>query len=106
MARWKAKNPERAKELHRLSYQKRKIAWRERELKNEYGLTLAEVDAMKQAQGGKCLICDREASLVVDHCHVSGQVRGLLCNRCNIGLGHFTDDPALLRVAALYLERK
>lgn len=61
-------------------------------------------------QDGKCAIClkplvfgDKETS--VDHCHKTGKVRGLLCFSCNTGLGRFSDDPRLLRIAYLYLVR-
>jgi len=51
----------------------------------------------------QCVICGSEEKLVVDHDHVTGQVRGMLCNHCNRGLGHFRDDPLLLEFAAQYL---
>lgn len=60
------------------------------------------------AQGGVCAICKRpdgRLSLARDHCHRTGAWRGLLCGRCNKGLGLFKDSPELLRVAALYIER-
>lgn len=51
----------------------------------------------------QCVICGAEETLVVDHCHETGQIRGMLCNHCNRGLGHFRDDPLLLEFAAEYL---
>lgn len=70
--------------------------------------------AMWQDQGGACAICRRPFAVenqpgmhadncVVDHCHRTGKVRGLLCPHCNLGLGHFFDSPALLEAAQHYL---
>lgn len=65
---------------------------------------------MAAAQGGVCAICGNGAEdtqhglLHVDHCHDKGHVRGLLCSPCNLALGLFRDNPALLRRAAEYLE--
>ena len=74
-----------------------------------YGVTADEVNAMLEAQGGGCAICgvkpERLASMHLDHDHERGHLRGLLCLSCNQALGHFRDDPALLRAAAGYLER-
>lgn len=54
----------------------------------------------------ECIICgeSQKLQLAIDHDHKTGKVRGALCNRCNLGLGHFRDKPELLRLAALYLE--
>jgi hypothetical protein len=83
-----------------------------------YSLTVAEYRLMWVAQNGTCRICETGASgrsemLAVDHDHAccSGNrscgkcVRGLLCDRCNNGLGCLNDDPDLLRKAAEYVER-
>lgn len=50
-----------------------------------------------------CTICGDTGKLNVDHDHKKNVVRGLLCNRCNFGLGHFRDDPQLLEFARIYL---
>lgn len=70
-----------------------------------YGITLEEWDALVLSQEGRCAICQQPAELTVDHCHTSGKVRELLCGLCNLGLGHFRDDPIRLRAAADYAER-
>ena len=67
------------------------------------GVTVAEIEAIRAT--GKCAICGTAETLRVDHCHVSGSLRGLLCDSCNKGLGFFRDDPARLRAALRYLER-
>jgi len=51
----------------------------------------------------QCVICGVNEKLVVDHDHKTGEIRGMLCNHCNRGLGHFKDDPMLLEFAAQYL---
>jgi len=71
-----------------------------------YGLTQADYDLMVAAQNGLCAICERRPSgrLCVDHDHATRWLRFLLCRKCNIGFGHFDEDPRLLRRAADYAE--
>jgi hypothetical protein len=70
-----------------------------------YGISWADYEAMFERQGGACAICKRTGvTLCVDHCHLTGEVRGLLCIRCNSAIGFFSDDPTLLQTAAAYLQ--
>lgn len=77
------------------------------ELKRKYGLSPEDYALMSLAQDGKCAICKDEplGMLCIDHDHVTGEVRDLLCHACNTSLGKMKDDPAILRAAAAYLER-
>jgi hypothetical protein len=72
-----------------------------RELRKKYNLSRSEYEAM-MLRG--CGICAEWPATDVDHDHLTGQVRGPLCGRCNRGIGTFGDDPALLLSAASYLE--
>lgn len=85
---------------------------RNRRYRTNYGgLTVRAYNRMLYAQNERCAIClhvvkrDNGDVLDVDHDHSTGEVRGLLCRNCNVGLGHFKDDPKLLHTAELYLLR-
>jgi hypothetical protein len=74
----------------------------------KYDMKPEEYGARLAAQGGACAICkqprlDVHGKLHKDHCHTTGEWRGLLCGNCNKGLGLFGDDPALLMMAAEYV---
>jgi len=73
----------------------------------KYGITLEEVEQMMARQHRACGICERpfRATPDVDHCHVTGLVRGLLCRGCNLGLGNLKDNPDFAHKAGAYLER-
>lgn len=74
-------------------------------LKRKYDISLEEYEDMFRKQDGKCRICnDPYDSLHVDHDHATGDVRGLLCNNCNAGLGMFKDSPELMVKAIKYLK--
>ena len=79
-----------------------------RYLKSAYNITLKEYDEMLAKQNNLCLICGsdypgKQGRFVVDHNHTTGEVRGLLCNQCNVGLGALKDSPSLLLKAAQFL---
>lgn len=69
----------------------------------EWNIPESELERFIEAKSSKeCIICGLSAE-VVDHDHISKRIRGSLCHRCNMGLGHFKDDPELLELAAMYL---
>ena len=87
---------------------------REYKLKAAFGLSLDDYQHMLDNQGGVCAICKKpettksntggEKNLAVDHCHLTGKIRGLLCHHCNTGIGKFNDDVEMLKAAIRYLE--
>lgn len=82
--------------------------WVHRKRISRHGLTIPEYTSMYEAQGGRCAICNAHESeldrvLSIDHCHDTLKVRGLLCQPCNVGLGHFRDNPEYLKAAIEYL---
>lgn len=105
---WRAANPDKVREMRRRSNAKclTPAYW----LKTQYGMTVAEYEAMLSAQGNKCRICAlpfKARATVggpeVDHDHATNRVRGLLCHHCNKLLGHAKDNPQILTNAAYYL---
>jgi len=83
----------------------------DRALMSLYGITKADYDKMVKRQKGKCCICKditnqdvTREKLSVDHCHKTGVVRGLLCPKCNKGLGLFSDCIKKFKSAIKYLE--
>lgn len=75
-------------------------------LKTRYGITTEQFDNLLIEQLGQCLICENQMKdPVVDHCHTTGVVRGLLCRLCNASIGGLKDDPAIVKRAYEYLLR-
>ena len=83
----------------------RKEQSRGNHLLRTYGLDSATLQQLVDAQGGVCAVCRQAAPVHVDHDHVSGRVRGVLCFNCNGGLGQFKDRAGVMRSAIDYLER-
>lgn len=75
--------------------------WQRRKL---YGVTPEKFESMSASADDKCLGCEKEVSLQVDHDHRTGRIRGLLCGSCNRGLGLLQDDPETLRRLLTYLK--
>jgi len=81
-------------------------------LSHNYGITLDQYEALLAKQNGICAICGTDkpgnrpsaTRFHIDHCHSTGEIRGLLCGNCNAGIGRFADSPIRLEAAARYLQ--
>ena len=99
------------RKLQSTYYAKNKAKHQEYSLLKKYGMTLADREALIAAQGGACAICGTTtptghgARLHVDHCHATGEVRGMLCTKCNRALGLFEDNTESLASAITYLQQ-
>lgn len=109
-------NPEKVRNARKRWRKNNPVAFakhqRKAQLRRKYGIDMSIYQAMVDKQNGVCAICHQRPelrgkypTLAVDHCHSSRQVRSLLCNNCNMGLGYFQDNPELLIMAAEYLRR-
>jgi len=72
-------------------------------LYSKYGIREDDVAKLLEIQGGGCALCGEIKLLGVDHCHQTGKVRGILCRKCNGGIGLLRDDPKMLVKAYKYL---
>ena len=123
---WRKNNPEKVKAAGRRYYQKHAVKLLERAkrlriekpereaainrkkyLKKEWGLSLSEYDGLLSTQNGVCAICQRppmKHQLAIDHNHVTGKIRGLLCARCNRAIALLWEDVSIMKKAIDYLE--
>ena len=104
------------KKLQKKSYQyyrehkiEATIRARQHHLK-KYNLSMEDYKNLTLKQNGVCAICgdtnNLEKNLYIDHCHISGNIRGLLCQRCNTAIGLLKDNVLILQKAINYLEGK
>lgn len=135
MREYYAKNKEKAKERRKVWYEKNKIIhlentreyhhknreliskkrkeklqkdptiYRRRRLRKKYGITHEQFLKMSETQGNKCAACLRRTILVVDHCHETGKIRGLLCNQCNTAIGLLKESRQRMEALIRYVER-
>ena len=104
--RWSRKFPERIKEINFRWVTKNKERVRQTKRKwglAKYGLTVEGYDRIYKKQRGRCVICGKRQKLHVDHDHLTNKVRGLLCFRCNYGLGWWSEDISRMKRAIVYL---
>ena len=93
LSRWRRENPEKASAVDR------------RKRLREYGLTEQDREAMATTQQGLCRLCAGAKPLVVDHCHTTGRVRGLLCKPCNNFVGWIENNAGIIDRAGRYLDQ-
>jgi len=126
---WRAENPERSRAVAKAwrdanpeRHKANVIAWQAANPEKvkvyvktgkvrKYGLTLEQFDEFIRACGGRCPLCNVEfvassrsrECACIDHCHKSGKVRGVICKRCNIGIGHARENPEILKAWLSYI---
>ena len=112
-AKWYRKNKKQANIKSREWYNKNKETelvkrWT-RSIFRKFSLTVEQYYEMEKAQNYKCACCGTDKPGIktkrwhIDHCHDTGIIRGLLCHGCNLGIGHFKDNPEELQKAISYL---
>lgn len=109
---YQRKNKEKIREKKKLYHTQTKEYRRWYTIKMRYGITREEYENILFSQNRTCAICSKSKSghnntdaLVVDHCHSTKKVRGLLCNRCNTLLGLIEDNPVFIQNLTNYLNR-
>lgn len=86
-----------------------KLVDRARRIAQSYGVSINEYARLAAAQANCCALCERGSEwkygvLVIDHCHETGRVRGLLCNSCNTALGKLGDTEKAIAKALAYVK--
>lgn len=95
---WRKRN----KRKHSEQNLKHQLRWK---LKNIYNATIEDYEYIVNRSGGLCEICKKETKLYIDHDHITGKLRGMICNSCNLGLGKLGDSVKALELALEYLKR-
>lgn len=102
---YRKSRPEKQKEYKRKHYNPEQS--RDYSLRYRYGMTSEGFESMFDSQGRKCALCRSDKTdsknFVVDHCHETGRIRGILCSSCNRALGIFKDSVVMLKKAIEYL---
>lgn len=102
--RWYEENGEAYKDVLKARHVANPSARKAASLRNKYGIQYEDYLELLEQQGGVCCICGSDRPEHLDHDHETGAVRGVLCRKCNVGIGHFNDEPRLIEIAAKYLK--
>lgn len=112
-ASYRKNNPEKVREWAKRNPDKIKAKSRRQELKRNHNITQEEYEMLLNSQDGKCAICETDKPnclgveyLSVDHDHETGRIRGLLCQNCNMGIGHLKDNCKIVESALVYLKAR
>jgi hypothetical protein len=116
MRQWNSQNREKARANLKRCKARNPDSYESSRLKHYFGITLDQYRAMMESQGGVCAVCKRPEDtltargkvkkMAVDHCHKTGRVRGLLCQRCNNAIGYAREDAGIIRSILQYLETR
>ena len=92
-------------QFRKLNKTDKKLQEKKDQIKHKYGLSIEDFEKIKIEQSNQCSICRKEFVKTphIDHCHKTGRVRGLLCLKCNRGIGMLDDDVGNLERAINYL---
>lgn len=106
-ARWKRDNVDKVQAQELKRQREKPDQLRNSNLKYNFGITLKDFRELEAAQRGRCAVCKEpsDATLCVDHDHKTGKIRGLLCRKCNAGIGQLNESSARLLKAAEYLKK-
>lgn len=113
---WRQRNLQKVRGWNRRYREQNPRLVKNGQMRAMFGITLDQYEAMHSEQGGVCACCGLPESAIhnktrapkrlsVDHDHATGEVRGLLCGRCNTALGLLDDDPSKIRALIAYLSR-
>ena len=98
-----------SKEWYKANRERARLAKESLRIQKTYGITKDEYDRLKR-QATHCPICGMQftktgwSRQVLDHCHLTGKLRGFICNKCNVAIGGLNDDPILVRKALEWIE--
>lgn len=110
--KWHNLQKEKSKQYRKTNPIKSQLKVKDCTYRAKYGVTYLEFLEKIKSQKGICKICSTPLVIegrncpqkaVIDHCHITGKVRGIICHRCNVGLGNFLDDANLLKFAQEYI---
>ena len=106
---YKNENAARAAKWNRENKERRQIIVQKNNYKKRYGLSVEQKQELINKQDSKCAICTNDLKdthdVCVDHNHVTGAIRGILCRKCNLGIGHLKDSIEILKSAQKYLQK-